>query len=95
MATSELNKLSKRQILESLYYEQNQATATLSRFFTAIARLQGISPENLAKAFAEDEANQEYVKKFNETLRELQAKSAAQPDSAALEEAAADTPHAH
>ncbi len=76
MANSELNKLSKRQILESLYYEQNQATATLSRFFTAIARLQGISPEDLAKAFAEDEKNQEYVQKFNQTLREQQAKDA-------------------
>jgi len=69
---SELNKLSKRQILESLYYEQSQSTATLSRFFTAIARLQGITPEDLAKAFAEDEKNQEYVQKFNQTLRELQ-----------------------
>jgi len=84
MANSELNKLSKRQILESLYYEQNQATATLSRFFTAIARLQGISPEDLAKAFAEDEKNQEYVQKFNQTLREQQPKSAepSEPNSA-------------
>jgi len=76
MANLELNKLSKRQILESLYYEQSQATATLSRFFTAIARLQGISPEDLAKTFAEDDKNQEYVQKFNTTLREMQTTKA-------------------
>ncbi len=72
MSKAEINKLSKRQILESLYYEQSQSTATLSRFFTAIARTQGISPEDLAKNFSEDEANQEYVQKFNQSLRELQ-----------------------
>ena len=83
MANSELNKLSKRQILESLYYEQNQATATLSRFFTAIARIQGISAEDLAKAFAEDEKNQEYVQKFNQTLREMQ--TAKNPETDASE----------
>jgi|GEM_PF-998900 len=80
MAQTELNKMSKRQILESLYYEQSQSTATLSRFFTAIARLQGIKPEDLAKAFSEDEANQEYVQKFNATLREMQSQKVAAPD---------------
>jgi hypothetical protein len=89
MAQSEINKMSKRQILESLYYEQNQSTATLSRFFTAIARLQGIKPEDLAKAFAEDQANQEYVQKFNSTLREMQEKNLPKenpvPDSAAVD----------
>jgi hypothetical protein len=85
MASSELNKLSKRQILESLYYEQSQSTATLSRFFTAIARIQGINPGDLAKAFAEDEKNQEYVQKFNTTLREMQAeKSQANKPSEAI-----------
>lgn len=73
MASTEFNKLSKRQILESLYYEQSQSTATLSRFFTAIARLQGINPDDLAQAFSEDEQNQEFVKKFNEKLREINA----------------------
>lgn len=85
---SDLNKLSKRQILESLYFEQSQATATLSRFFTAIARLQGIAPEDLAKAFSEDKENQEYVQKFNQTLRELQEKKdgQAQPEQPQAEE---------
>lgn len=89
MAQSDINKMSKRQILESLYYEQSQSTATLSRFFTAIARLQGIKPEDLAKAFAEDQANQDYVQKFNTILREMQDKNLPKenpvPDSAAVD----------
>jgi prolyl-tRNA editing enzyme YbaK/EbsC (Cys-tRNA(Pro) deacylase) len=85
MPKSEINKLSKRQILESLYYEQSQSTATLSRFFTAIARHQGISPEDLAKAFSADEDNHQYVEKFNQALREIQMKKAMPAEEAKAE----------
>lgn len=65
MAKSQLNNLSKRQILESLMYEQNQSNATLSRLITATARAVGLDPEKLAEAFVDDKANQEFVEKFN------------------------------
>ena len=39
--------------------------------------------EDLAKAFAEDEKNQEYVQKFNQTLREMQ--TAKNPETDASE----------
>ncbi|HMR55598.1 MAG TPA: hypothetical protein PKD34_03345 [Candidatus Doudnabacteria bacterium] len=65
MSKSQLNNLSKRQILESLMYEQNQSNATLSRLITAVARTAGIDPDKLAENFIDDKANQEYVGKFN------------------------------
>ncbi len=65
MAKSQINNLSKRQILESLMYEQNQSNATLSRLITAVARTAGIDPEKLAENFIDDKANQEWVEKFN------------------------------
>lgn len=65
MSKSQLNNLSKRQILESLMYEQNQSNATLSRLITAVARTAGIDPEKLAETFIQDKENQEYVEKFN------------------------------
>ncbi len=65
MAKSQLNNLSKRQILESLMYEQNQSNATLSRLITAVARTAGIDPEKLAENFIDDKANQEFVDAFN------------------------------
>lgn len=69
MAKSQLNNLSKRQILESLMYEQNQSNATLSRLITSVARTAGIDPEKLAEHFIDDKANQEYVEKFNASVR--------------------------
>ncbi len=65
MAKSQLNNLSKRQILESLMYEQNQSNATLSRLITAVARTAGLNPETLAENFIDDKANQEFIEKFN------------------------------
>jgi hypothetical protein len=95
MANSQINKLSKRQILESLYHEQNQSTVTLSRFMTAVARSLNIDPEQLAKAFNEEQPNQEYIAKFNEALRGLQIPDSARVDQAGSAESdeaiAADT----
>lgn len=73
MAKSQLNNLSKRQILESLMYEQNQSNATLSRLITAVARTAGIDPDQLADNFTDDKANQEYVEKFNADVRSKHA----------------------
>ncbi len=69
MAKSQINQLSKRQILESLMYEQNQSNATLSRLITAVARTAGIDPEKLAENFIDDKANQEWVEKFNHGVK--------------------------
>lgn len=70
MAKSQLNQLSKRQILESLMAEQNQSTVTLSRLITAVARTAGIDPVKLAELFVDDKGNQDYVETFNKTVRE-------------------------
>lgn len=79
MGNSQINNLSKRQILESLMYEQNQSNATLSRLITAVARTAGVDPEKLAEMFIDDKANQEYVEKFNASVKEKHvAKAAAQ-----------------
>ena len=65
MSKSQINNLSKRQILESLMYELNQSNATLSRLITAVARTAGVDADKLAEMFIDDKANQEYVEKFN------------------------------
>lgn len=69
MSKSQLNNLSKRQILESLMYEQNQSNATLSRLVTAVARTAGIDPEKLAEHFIDDKGNQEFIDKFNTSVK--------------------------
>ncbi len=69
MSKSDINKLSKRQILESLYYEQSQGNATISRLVTTLARVSKVSPEELAQAFADGSANQEFAQKFNQALK--------------------------
>lgn len=70
MAKSQLNQLSKRQILESLMAEQHQINVTLSRLITAVARTAGIDPVKLAELFVDDKGNQEYVEKFNQAVKE-------------------------
>lgn len=69
MAKSQLNNLSKRQILESLYYEQNQSNATLSRLITAVARTMNVDPVKLAETFIDDKGNQEFVETFNTSVK--------------------------
>ena len=80
MAKSQLNNLSKRQILESLMYEQNQSNSTLSRLITAVARTAGLEPERLAEIFIDDKANQEWVEKFNLAVKASHAKNHPQGD---------------
>lgn len=69
MAKSQINQLSKRQILESLMYEQNQSSSTLSRLITAVARTANVDPEKLADMFIDDQGNQEYINKFNASVK--------------------------
>jgi hypothetical protein len=71
MSKSSINQLSKRQILESLYQEQTQGNATLSRLFTALARTMNVNPEDLAKNFADQTGNHEFISKFNKILNEM------------------------
>ncbi|MEZ4180370.1 MAG: hypothetical protein R3B41_02565 [Candidatus Doudnabacteria bacterium] len=69
MAKSQLNNLSKRQILESLMHEQTQSNATLSRLITAVARTANLDPKKLSEMFVDDKGNQEYIDKFNAEVR--------------------------
>lgn len=80
--STEINKLSKRQILESLMYEQNQSNATLSRLITAVARTAGVDPEKLAEIFIDDKANQEWVEKFNQGVKAKHAANHPEGDHA-------------
>ena len=82
MSKSQINNLSKRQILESLMYEQNQSNATLSRLITAVARTAGVNPEKLAEMFIDDKANQEYVGKFNLGVKAKHASNHPEGDKA-------------
>ena len=79
MAKSQINQLSKRQILESLYQEQNQSNVTLSRLITSVARTAGIDPIKLAELFIDDKGNQEFVDKFNAAVREKHAAAHQEP----------------
>lgn len=74
MAKSQLNNMSKKEILQSLMYEQNQSNATLSRLITAVARTAGVDANKLAEMFTQDKENQEYVEKFNVGVKEFHAK---------------------
>lgn len=81
--STEINKLSKRQILESLMYEQNQSNSTLSRLITAVARTANVDPEKLAEIFVDDKANQEWVEKFNLAVKANHAKNHPEGDHGA------------
>lgn len=90
MAKSQINQLSKRQILESLMYEQNQSNATLSRLITAVARTAGIDPEKLAENFIDDKTNQEWVEKFNLAVKAKHAQNHPEGDHKHEEQASAE-----
>lgn len=91
MAKSQINNLSKRQILESLMYEQNQSNATLSRLITAVARTAGLDADKLAEMFIDDKANQEFVEKFNLGVKEKHAARAASAAAAPATEEVSET----
>ncbi len=76
MAKSQLNNMSKKEILQSLMYEQNQSNATLSRLITAVARTANVDAKKLAEMFTQDKENQEYVEQFNVAVKEFHTKRA-------------------
>ena len=67
--------MSKRQILESLMYEQNQSNATLSRLITAVARTANLDSDKLAEIFIDDKGNQEFIDKFNLAVKAKHAEA--------------------
>lgn len=77
MAKSQLNNMSKKEILQSLMYEQNQSNATLSRLITAVARTAGVDAKKLAEMFTQDKENQDFVEEFNNAVKEVHAKRVA------------------
>jgi hypothetical protein len=81
MAKSQLNNMSKKEILQSLMYEQNQSNATLSRLITAVARTANVDAEKLAEMFTQDKENQDYVEKFNVAVKEIHSKRVEQENA--------------
>lgn len=63
-------------------YEQNQSNATLSRLITAVARTAGLDPEKLAENFIDDKANQEFIDKFNTSVKSKHATAHGHNDAA-------------
>ncbi len=92
MAKSQLNQLSKRQILESLMAEQNQSNVTLSRLITSVARAMDIDPTKLAEMFIDDKGNQDYVETFNKSVRESHVAAHKESGAIAGEETAVTPP---
>lgn len=78
---SQLNQLSKREILESLLQRQQQESSTLNRLVIAVAMAAGLEPEAVAAKFADSTASANFVERFNKALdeefskREQQAKN--------------------
>lgn len=65
---SQLNNLSKREILESLLSRQQQDSATMNRLVLAIALAAGLNAEGVAQKFADAAATGEFADKFNKAL---------------------------
>lgn len=65
---SQLNNLSKREILESLLARQQQDSSTVNRLVLALALAAGISAEALAEKFADAQATGEFAAQFNKAL---------------------------
>ncbi len=92
MAKSQLNNMSKKEILQSLMYEQNQSNATLSRLITAVARTAGVDATKLAEMFTQDKENQDYVESFNVAVKEIHSKRVKDETKAAAALADSMTP---
>lgn len=65
---SQLNQMSKKDILNSLLMQQNQSSATMNRLIVALAQAAKISPEEFAKFFVDSKAGQEYADKLNSAI---------------------------
>lgn|SRR3989338_7460754 len=67
---SQINQLSKREILESLLSRQQQESSTLNRLIVATATAAGLEPEAIAAKFANGAAMSQFIERFNKALDE-------------------------
>ena len=71
---SQINQLSKREILESLSYRQQQESSTLNRLIVAVAVASGMEPEAVAVKFADGASMSGFIERFNKALDQEFAK---------------------
>lgn len=82
---TQLNQLSKREILESLFERQQQDNSTLNRLVLAVALAAGLKPEDVAKKFTDAVATGAFADEFNKTLHsefEARAQKTTESESA-------------
>lgn len=65
---SQLNSLSKREILESLLSRQQQDVSTLNRLVVSVAMAAGLDPEVIAEKFADPNLTTDFANTFNKAL---------------------------
>jgi hypothetical protein len=65
---SQLNKMSKREILNSIMQQQYQDSATTHRLLISLARASGIKPEDLARHFVGQDANRDFASQLNTAI---------------------------
>lgn len=91
---SQLNNLSKREILESLLSRQQQDSSTMNRLILAVAVAAGLDAESIAQKFADAAVTSEFAEKFNRALDvEFAKKQAQAPElsTAAVEASSEET----
>jgi hypothetical protein len=60
--------MSKKEILQSLAYQQQQDVATMNRMLVALARTLKIDPEEMAKNFVDQEGNRVFAEQLNTAM---------------------------
>ncbi|MBP9686985.1 MAG: hypothetical protein KBD66_04270, partial [Candidatus Doudnabacteria bacterium] len=65
---SQINNLSKREILESLLSRQQQDVSTLNRLVVSVAMAAGLDPEVIAEKFADPNLTTDFANTFNKAL---------------------------
>ena len=76
---TQLNQLSKREILESLLQRQQQDASTMNRLILAVAVALDLNPETVAQKFTDNTATSEFADKFNKALDAEYAKKQSAP----------------
>ncbi len=90
---TQLNQMSKKQILQSLAYQQQQDYATINRMLVALARSLNVDPATLAKNFVDQEGNRSFAQNLNSSLDELYEKAEAEAQAqASADEQAGEQP---
>jgi hypothetical protein len=65
---SQINQLSKRELVESLLARQQQDSSTMNRLILSVALAAGVEPEALAQKFADGDASRNFAERFNKAL---------------------------